>query len=477
VTESTREVKTTTKTDTTLPDLLQGVKGLYKVFRLDPAPTGYLESADASSVDEEYLKRKWGGGLYELIYYPPPEAEDQTPRKQQIQITGSPKGAASSLPTARGGDPAVAAMLANINRRMDRQEDESRKAMQTEYAEMMKTQREQGASMLTETVAVLGTFQTQASERQAQDAKDREARWERAQLEADRRADRDQKEQDRRHDQAMERERAYAERQVQLIQAAHQSNNKGPLGDLEQLSQLMAVVEKFGSNGDKETLAQTVVKTLPGVMEGMANGYERAATAAASVRQQRRAAAPPPTQLPAPQVAAAPAQAPAPTRPPPEDDEATDDLPEGADVEWMESPEGVAFLGWLDYMDTLPTEAWQAVIMGGLQTGTLPAPMDGPMKSALAGDQEPLLQLFEKAGALDMLGRAMEAFNAGAGGQGPTVEPPSSPDGGLDVATGPVDEPTGPRPHPDDASADLEVQGPSGVAGPGDTGSSDVPGS
>jgi hypothetical protein len=398
-----------------------------------------------------------------------------------MEIYGPPKGVGTSgTPTraAAGTDPALLALLNDLRSKVDSKEAEQKAAMQQEYALLMKTQREQASSMLNETVTILGQFQQLQDARNAEAAKDREARWQMM-----------QQDQERRHEQALERERQFFQQTMQMTQQS--ANPQGsPLAQLQEMAQVVEVIKPLlgAAEPGGESLAQTVVKALPGVMDGLANGYERAASAAVEVRHQQRVARAggPPAALPSPQAQPKePVMAPPPisqaappttsTRPRADDDEALTDVPEGANTEWMNSEEGMAFLGWLDYMDSIPIEKWQHAIMAGFQTDTLPSCMVTPIQSLIAGDQQPMVDLFEKAGALDMLQKAMEAFDASAGPEA-VVEPPSGDGPRVDLEEGVVDFQAGLGPDSPHEAAGLEVPGSSGAAGHGNPDSPELSG-
>lgn len=499
--EGTREVRVTTKTSDSLPKFIRGTKGLYKVTRISPAPAGYLEQVDADKMDEEYLKRRWGGGLFECTWFPPPEATDKEPVTFEVEVFGPPKGLetpTAAAPRGNNTDPAVLALLQNLNKRLDQVDSERNRAMDGEWMKLLDVQRGQTSSMLGEVVGLMGTFHQHQLAMLQEASKDRDAR----------------------HEQSLERERAFFQQTLQMQQQQYERNQPIPKG-LEQLDDLVKLVEVAGQlgggNKGDESLAQTVVKALPGVMDGLASGYERAASAASELRARRQAARagggeafgldmqpqlqPPPATMappaPAPHVPGPagpltdppeptvhfgppPAQPPQPAQPSPQtSDEAPaegeTELPEGADPQWMDSDEGHEFLAWLDYMESKSPDQWRNIIVANYQAGGLPGALVAPLESALAGDGEPLLQLFTKAGALDLLQVALQAFGYDATGTGQPMEPTGSAPAPVDVAQGDVDEATGLQPHSEPESHHQPLPDPSGDAGDGDPDSEVLP--
>jgi len=494
VSEGTKEVRVTTKTSDALPHFIRGTKGLYKISRTYPEPAGYLEQVDAEKVDEEYIKKKWGGGKFELTWFPPPEATDREPMTFDVEINAPPRGyghgqqpqqRASAHP---GTDPALLALLSNLNSKLDAKENERTQAMDGEWMKLLATQREQATSMMTEVVGLMGTFHQHQLQLSQEAARDRDVR----------------------HEQSLERERAFFQQTLQMQDQSFQRNQPIPKG-IEQLDDLVKLVEVAGqlgggnSKGD-ESLAQTVVKALPGVMDGLASGYERAATAAAELRQRRRSGralppaqaqafglddqvappqpipsptgfgAPPPlAPVPAPQTTFGP---PAGAQPPPpvaEQPQQDGELPEGADPQWMESDEGHEFVSWLDFMESKAPEDWYAIIQANYPAG-LPAALVEPLTQALAGNGEPLLQLFTRAGALDLLQVALKAFGYDGAGTSQPMEPASGNDAPVGVEEGDVDPQAGQEPDSEPESHHPPIPDPSGSALDGDSDSEDLPG-
>ena len=444
-----RTVTERTEHDDSKPDWLQGGdKGTVKLYR---EPDTYLETIDAAVFTEEAVLRTWGAGDYEARWFPPPEAgQDAKVLRRRFSIAARP---GQGRGQAQAADQALQRRIASLETMLREQQAEGVRRRDEEWQRLLATQRDQQGTATKELLALMGGFQQQQQAVQAQAAVDRERAHERAMERANADAAA-----------ARERDRAYHSQVLELMKADHNRNadNADGMGAFEKTLSLVGRLKELGLGGEdgKETLTQTVIKAVPGVVEGLSVGYEKAARAAVELKQVEVAQ----------QQQAAQLQAPPP-------DAHIDEVEDP----WLDSPEAVAFTGWLDWLETVPEASWKPTIEHQLTTGTLPAVLQGPLVKALGGDATELVQLFGRVGAGDLLQRALQLLAGGESSAPSGTRGPMEPAGGAGPALALAQVAMGrtqdrPQPNPGaPAHRDPLPHGP-GHPGGGPADSSDIEG-
>ena len=474
-----RKVEVETEVDEVRPEWLGGLQGTCKIYREFP-PAGYLDTVDAAQMDEEFIKKRWGGGMFKVLWMPPPEAVDMKPKQRIFEINAPHR----KLGHNEGGDGSLAAQLQTLL------QGGSHKDRDKEWSKLLDVQRTYQQEMMTQTVALLTTQQT-ATIQMMQQAREADA----ARVDAARAED------VRRHEHSMERERLYHQQTIETQNAAHRqmvemtNQNHGMLDNLGELGKVAELLKGLG--GDSESTAQTIVKAIPDIIGGIggafnnaAEGYSNAVHAAKEARTLKQKQLPdpdaddgdideiisraeagtlpetadpsPPTQSGASgdaEVAPSSDTATAPAR---RGNGRTEEF-EAYDEEWCENTaEGREFCGWIDYMEVRPSEQWLPKIRRDYSTDDLPAALVAPLETAFKSNQwTDLVALFDRAGAGELLAEAMGQGKSDAAGEGSQVGPASSAGAGVDVDGGEVETGSGQRADPQPPGDDSTIPGPS----------------
>lgn len=386
------------------PSILGKRSGALRIERKFPSP-GYIGTFDADGgITEDEIRDRWGAGRYHLTWYPPPEAESDEPIESTLQLADLPGGDKSATGSS-GDSEMIRELMAELRDQRKIREAERadvQKSIIDHMGNAMQFQREIAQDALKQTILLMGeqqkaTAQVFASMRQ---------------------------EQEQAFSRELQRRDSHTKETLVLMQSA-----VGKQGGISQITEVAEVAMKLRAAfpTDKSVIGDVLdhagdIKELgSGIFEGVARVLE--------ARNPKKP--PPPKQLTATDgenaAAAALARAGDKLPPPPT---AHDDGGNGAgEVRHAPAdddgdPDWEVFLGWLSLARKLPPEQTISLIQNHIDAGDLPVYLQAPLTELQRGNLEPLRQVFEAAGAVEVLEQVIETLkrmNAAAKAAAPGV--------------------------------------------------------
>uniref|UniRef100_A0A6M3JN90 Uncharacterized protein n=1 Tax=viral metagenome TaxID=1070528 RepID=A0A6M3JN90_9ZZZZ len=410
------KVKTTkiqeTETEQVKPPegLFAAADGVVQIYRVDP-PDGYLDQWPAGEATIERIKSAFGGGVYDLAWFPP-EGSSVSPRRERHRIAGRPTGRewaeAAGGGTSGGLGPVVGGLMRQVEElRRERTEAERQRVegLSDEWGKVLEMQREVTGSSMASLVAIINSSNERVIE---------------GMREAGRQSDRV-------HQSEMERIREHNRAMLEMMKERQTSalahvDSSDPLSRVEGVLKLVEALKVLSPETSKTT-TEVVANAIPAILNGVLGGIERVGDTIVKVRGSGsgrmdpdliRAALPSWDGEP---MAGAGDRGTAGGASVPTDPSAASPGPGGgagqAAPDWG-TVQRAALVSWLQLLDCLEPSEWFGLIQLQIEESSLPPILDAPIRSALSGDFDPLINLLTDVGAGAMLGPlAVEASKLG----------------------------------------------------------------